>query len=412
MKIAALFLLCGSVPVFGQGIERISVASGGKQVHAQSGDPSVSWDGRYVAFASDADNLVPGDTNGVSDVFVHDAQLGRTERVSMGYLGQQGNAESCQPSISARGRFVVFTSHASNLVPLDTPGTVDVFIHDRQTDATQCVTYTPAWVLGTGGTGAAGEPVVSPNGRYIAFESQADDLVAGQPPAPLQVYIRDIWAGITECVSVDNAGVPGHVPSSGPSMSADARYVAFTSYESFFSTGPAVVHSVLVRDRQTNTTTMIPSPGSETDQPSFSLDGRYLAFRRFDIQSPYFNIVRHDILLGTTTLVSHGPGGAFADRDCNRPSLSPNGRYVSYHSAASNILPATGTSPHNSHVFRWGALDDETKLVSANASGEPGDWNSRRSSVSLFGQVAFESMANNLVPLDTNGVQDVFLKAP
>src|SRR5207249_8340068 len=120
--------------------ERVSVDSTGTEGNSASTQPSISADGRFVAFASDATNLVPGDTNGAIDVFVHDRLTGTTERVSVDSAGTQGNNSSAEPSISADGRFVAFDSSATNLVPGDTNGAEDVFVHDSHTDTTERVT--------------------------------------------------------------------------------------------------------------------------------------------------------------------------------------------------------------------------------------------------------------------------------
>jgi len=113
-------------------IERVSVSTGGGQSNGNSYFPALSADGRFVAFDSEASNLVPGDTNGISDVFLRDRLMGTTERVSVGPNGVQGNEESDEPALSADGRFVAFGSWASNLVPGDTKDWHDVFVHDRQ----------------------------------------------------------------------------------------------------------------------------------------------------------------------------------------------------------------------------------------------------------------------------------------
>ena len=144
---------------------------------AQSAVASISADGRYVAFISDASNLVPGDTNGVTDIFVYDRQTGTIERVSVAADGTQGNGGSCQPSISADGRYVAFSSYASNLVPGDTNGISDVFVYDRQTDTIERVSVAAD---GTQGNSYSWQPAsISADGRYVAFSSFASNLVPG-----------------------------------------------------------------------------------------------------------------------------------------------------------------------------------------------------------------------------------------
>src|SRR5213595_159425 len=140
-RIAAVGLLAGVLALLAAPTgaaagttERVSMDSAGNEGNGGSGGPAISADGRFVAFASYASNLVPGDTNGVADVFVHDRQTGTTKRVSVNSAGTQGNGGSGSPAISADGRFVAFSSYATNLVPGDTNGVVDVFVHDRRSE--------------------------------------------------------------------------------------------------------------------------------------------------------------------------------------------------------------------------------------------------------------------------------------
>ncbi|MBD0273531.1 MAG: PD40 domain-containing protein, partial [Acetobacteraceae bacterium] len=156
--------------------ERVSVRSNGAQGNACSGDPALSADGRFVAFASGASNLVAGDTNGVFDVFVRDRQAGTTRRVSVGRGGGQGNGASFEPALSADGRFVAFWSSAANLVPGDNNGVADPLVHDRRTARTERVSLGPR--------GAQADEVtlgvaLSADRRFVAFASQATNLVPG-----------------------------------------------------------------------------------------------------------------------------------------------------------------------------------------------------------------------------------------
>src|SRR5262249_37717646 len=159
----------------------------------------ISADGRFVTFDSGADDLVAGDTNGVGDVFVHDRVTGVTERMSVASNGGQGDAESFGGAISADGRFVAFTSFASNLGVADTNGFDNVFVHDRQTGVTEVVSVAPD---GTPGNDGSQRPAISADGRFVAFQSSASNLVAGDTNQADDVFVRDRLTGVTERVSV------------------------------------------------------------------------------------------------------------------------------------------------------------------------------------------------------------------
>src|SRR5688572_4209052 len=205
LGIALLVAACQPVkpapiaPPVAPATERVSVGSGGSQGDGTSHASAISADGRYVAFASWASNLVAGDTNGSGDVFVRDRQTGTTERVSVASGGSEGDADSWEPAISADGRYVAFSSSASNLVPDDTNGTFDVFIRDRQTGTTERVS-----VASDGSEGNAGswEPVIGADGPDVAFSSLADNLVPGDTNGVMDVFVRDRQAGTTERISV------------------------------------------------------------------------------------------------------------------------------------------------------------------------------------------------------------------
>ena len=167
-------------------VERVSAASDGTESNSSSYQPSISADGRYVAFYSDANNLISGDTNGTSDIFVHDRQTGTTERVSAASDGTEGNSYSSEPSISADGRYVAFYSDANNLVSGDTNGTSDIFVHDRQTETTERVS---AASDGTESNSSSYQPSISADGRYVAFYSDANNLVSRDTNSTSDIFV-------------------------------------------------------------------------------------------------------------------------------------------------------------------------------------------------------------------------------
>jgi Tol biopolymer transport system component len=206
-------------------LERTSVDSSGAQANGLSIAPSLSFDGRWVAFLSTATNLVPGDENGVIDVFVHDRATGTTERVNVDSTGGEARGGSFSPVISADGRVVAFESWATNLVPGDgTADFADIFVHDREAGTTERVSV----ALGGGDPdGDSRAPALSADGRYVAFESRASNLIAGDGGRSTDVFVFDRLTGTTERVSRGFGGGEANSGSFLPSISADGRYVAF-----------------------------------------------------------------------------------------------------------------------------------------------------------------------------------------
>ncbi len=331
----------------GSGVtSRVSVASDGRQGNFDSQTfraPAMSADGRFVAFESSASNLVAGDTNGRYDVFVRDRLAGVTRRVSVGAGGQANNG-SDSPAISADGRFVAFYSDASNLVAGDTNGRSDVFVRDRLAGVTRRVS------VGAGGQANSESfgPAISADGRFVAFYSYASNLVAGDTNGRSDVFVRDRLAGVTRRVSV-GAGGQANSDSFGPAISADGRFVAFDSSASNLVVGDTNgTFDVFVRDRLAGVTRRVSvgaggQANSDSLSPAISADGRFVAF-----ESNASNLVAGDTnatddvfvrdrLAGVTRRVSVGAGGQ-ANSSSGSPAISANGRSVAYTSNASNLV--------------------------------------------------------------------------
>ena len=411
---------------------RVSVDSSGVEGNGYSDEHSVSADGRYVAFSSDADNLVAGDTNGWQnkwqgqDVFVHDRQTGVTTRVSVSSSGGQGNGYSGAPSISADGRYVAFESIASNLVPFDTNGSEgqDIFVHDRQSGITTRVSVDS---YGTQGNWFSSESSISGDGRYVAFYSYASNLVPGDSNTEPDVFVHDRQTGLTTRVNVSSSGAQANGYSIEPSISADGRYVTFSSTADNLVAGDTNGwDDVFVHDRQTGITTRVSvdSSGVQGDSSSqearISADGRYVVF-----DSGASNLVAagtndvpggifvHDRQTRVTTRVTVGPEDASGWAGGRWASISGDGRYVSYASFASNIV--SGDTNDRRDVFVHDRQTGVTTRVSVDSNGAQGYNNnyhegSRYSSLSADGRyVAFSSSFSNLVANDTNGDTDVFV---
>lgn len=215
---------------------RISMGYDGEQPDGISVNPYVSADGRFIAFQSGASNLVAGDTNNDGDIFVHDRITGETTRVSVDSTGNQGLGNSQNPSISADGRFISFYSDATNLVAGDSNGTSDTFVHDRKTGETTRVSVDSA---GNQGNDLSEHPSISADGRFVVFQSQATNLVAGDTNDMEDIFVHDRLTGETTRVSVDSVGTEGNGISGSSSISADGRTVVFVSGATNLVTGDA-----------------------------------------------------------------------------------------------------------------------------------------------------------------------------
>src|SRR3990172_7980435 len=359
----AVLALQGSPGIAAPGTtERASVSTAGVQGDALSGYPAISADGTIVAFRASAFNLVPSDTNGADDIFARDRQAGTTERVSVDSAGAQANGSSYEAAVSGDGRYVAFRSPATNLVAADTNALGDIFVHNRQTGATERVSVSSSGAQGSGGHSY--EPSVSDDGRYVAFRSRATNLVAGDTNGTDDVFVRDRdtdgdgildepGAVATERVSVDSDGVQSNGGSYEPSVSGDGRYVAFRSAASNLVPGDDnAVQDIFVHDRQTGATeraSVSGAGGQATDnsyEPAISGDGRYVTFRS---RAPNLiagdtnatdDVFAHDRQTGATERVSVGGGGAQGDGYSANPAVSWDGRFVSFYSDASSFAPS------------------------------------------------------------------------
>ena len=251
---------------------RVSQSSSGEQASGSSRNARISPDGRYVVFESIANNLVPGDSNANVDVFRHDRVTGETVRVSVATGGGQGTGASSDPRISDDGNRIVFTSTAFDLVGNDANGASDVFVRDLAAGTTTRVS-----VSSTGGDAdlPSTEPAISGDGRFVAFSSAATNLVAGDANTVRDVFVRDLTAGTTTRISVGSTGGEANQASSGASLSSDGRFVSFLSSATNLVAG-ATGTTVYVRDTQASTTTHPPVTGSML-WAQLSSDGRYVA---------------------------------------------------------------------------------------------------------------------------------------
>lgn len=414
----------GAAPAAGadRGVtSRVSVSSSGQQGNGVTGQYAVSADGRFVAFVSDASNLVPGDGNGDFDVFLRDRLAGRTRLVSVSTSGQQSNGGSFTPAISADGRFVVFQSSATNLVPGDTNDAPDVFIRDLLSGVTRRVSVSSS---GEQARGQSFSGTISANGRFVAFTSDAPNLVRRDTNGAQDVFVWDRQVGLTRRISVSTFGEQSNSFSEESSISADGRYVAFDSAASNLVPGdPGPYANVFVRDRLAGVTRLVSTGTSarwangSSFNPSISADGRFVAFDSLASNlvpgdtNGATDVFVHDRRVRDTERVSIGSSGRQADDFSDDPAISADGRFVAFRSFASNLVPSDTNA--YSDVFVRDRRAGRTDLISVSTSGRQGNANSYGPAISADGgSVFFGSDATNLVPRDTNNVADVFARDP
>ncbi len=459
LVLGIVFLVLAGGIAWSQVTDRVSVDSAGVEGNNASTAPSTSSDGRYVAFESQADNLVANDTNTDKDIFVHDRQTGATTRVSILSDGTtQGDDRSYSPSISSDGRYVAFESIATNLLGVgnDDNDWSDIFVHDRDADG-DGIYDEPAEVSTvrvsvvsdeTESIDPSNNPSISSDGRYVAFESGGElDLMAIEFLLFPDVFVHDRDTdgnGIydepgevsTIRMSEDSDGNEANGASSSASISSDGRYVAFESIADNLVAGDTSFllggsRDVFVRDRDADgdgiydeagaistVRVSVRSDGTEADQasaaPSISGDGRYVAF-----VSDATNLVAndtngstdvfvHDLQTGTTTRASVDSADVEGNGISNFPSISSDGRYVAFESDATNLV-ADDTLGF-SDVFVHDRQTGVTTRASVDLAGVEGNGNSNSPSMSADGKsVIFQSDADNLVAGDTNTAPDIFI---
>ncbi len=339
--------------------EMISLSTAGTQGNGHSGMdpytigsyPAISYDGRYVAFFSEADNLVPGDTNGEADIFMRDRLSGTTTRISLATNGAQGNGMCLHPWMSYDGRYVVFSSDADNLIPNDTNNATDVFVRDMVTGVTECVTYNNLGVLADS---YSLEPTISGDGRFVTYHSDAHNLVPGVVDGWWDIYVYDRYTDTIECLTLDPVtGQEGNCYSATPRISADGRYVAFNSGAT--NLGPPDLNGFLsdiyVFDRQTHVMKMadVNAFGIQANNDCFwsgiSGDGRKVSYCTFSDNltpfdtNPYVDMYQVDMITRVTRVVSVSPSGFAGNYHGDCPVMGPDGNCVAFHSQATDMVP-------------------------------------------------------------------------
>ena len=396
---------------------RVSLANGGGQSNASNFAPAVDDSGMVVAFVSSATNLVPGDTNGKYDIFVHDRFWGVTTRVSVSSNGTQANNNSSSPAVSPDGRYIAFASFATNLVANDTNNQGDIFVHDRVTGITTRVS------TDTNGNQANDESRnPSFGGDLVCFDSFADNLVPGDTNLFTDAFTKNLTTGETNRVSLTYQGLQANSLSHESDISGNGRFVTFTSHATNLSEIPDTNNKkdIFVRDLVTGHVHVaslganMQGGNGESYSPQISDDGRFVAFESTSTNlvagdtNGFRDIFIRDSLCWFTQLASVSSDNVQANEMSMNPAISGDGRFVTFFTFATNLVP--DPLSFNENVITRDTWMFETSLTSKNTPGIAANFISRGPAVNFDGRfVAYESFATNLVPLDTNNILDVFV---
>ncbi len=386
----------------------------------------VSTNGRWVVFQSDASDLASGDTNGTTDIFVRDVQTGSNILVSVATNGGWGDGASSDAAMTPDGRYVAFVSEADNLVPNDTNGIADVFVRDLVNQTTVLASVgavkgpaqTVSWVV------PSGPPVITPDGTRVAFFSAATNLVAGVPNTSAgEVYLRDLVANQTFWVSSNALAVAHITPAGGdhflsyhPALSGDGTFVVFKTSA---ATGQKPA-SILKFDSGANVLSLVASNclplmfGDDVYGPEISSEARFIAFAQSAPSSLRVSnsiVFVRDTQLGSNIPVSIARDGSFqTNSESYTPVVSPDGRFVAFVSNATNFV--ANVISNGFHLYVRDVVAGSTKLADAgtNGVGMLDQYGNAPSLTADGGLIAFASADGNFVANDQNHATDVFLR--
>jgi Tol biopolymer transport system component len=419
LSVALIFsifsLLAGSAiaTAFAGQTTRVSVNSAGEAASAGATNGVLSADGRYVVFQSSATNLLTPATT-VQQVYRHDRTTGDTVLVSVTLTAGPGGVPSRDPSVSANGRYVVFSSFAPDLAEGDTNGMVmDVFVRDMDLGTTAIVSATGG-VAGNGGSGLSGLPgarQISDNGQYVVFTSTATNLVADTSNTLRQIYVKDMTSGLIVRASVNDALEAGNQTSQLPTISGNGRVVAFQSASTNLGAG-SDTPQIYVRDLDAGLTTLASvGPvvvGQVSAAPGLSFDGRYVAFESTgvlndrDLDGATTDVFLRDRVAGTTVLASLSDNAQSGATSAGA-SISGDGRWVGFWSRDDQLVGVASDTNALDDVFLYDRDNQTVTLVSLNDNGEQANAASGGASVSSNGlAVLFASTATNLVAAPAN----------
>jgi Tol biopolymer transport system component len=421
---------------------RVDVSTAGVEAVSGCMECDLSGDGNTAVFESSSNNLVAGDNNKVSDVFLRDLTAGTTTRISFGINGQEsdGNSTVVQHCVSRDGTRVALSSYADNLDSRDGRGGSDVFVYDRNQSAITMVDFNTNGFQADGDCGAT---TISADGTKVAFSGWADNLAAGDTNYVNDAFVRDTVAATTTCLSTSYSGGTGDGESDFAVLTGDGTKAAFSSFADnlvnngwrggkrsvyFADLGAVTVGYVsAVAAGETNGASYeYRNPGYVQTANTCSADGRWVVFASQATNFlPYDSNGGSDVFVcdrttGAVHCLSLNVNGVPANSGSFCPMISANGRHVVFASFATDLVAndANGATedvfrvdrdPDGNGIFDEG--NDVTIVVSVDSNGNAGNGNSDFPSISADGnRIVFASLASNLSPLDTNGWEDIYVR--
>lgn len=436
-KTTCLSMILAVFPVFQSyataPIERASidtVVGVNPNPNGDSIQPAVSADGRFISFESNAGDLVAGDTNGINDIFHYDRVFKTTTRVSVSSSGTQANGLSEFSDISDNGRYIVFSSRATNLTADTYPGPVadpdnpgftiqpkQIFLRDTSTNTTKLITTIGGTASGSAANNISTKPVISADGRYIVYESLSSNITTTDTDTISDIFRFDTVTNTTVLVSVNTNGTKGNAGSEEASVSDNGRYIAFASDASNIGGTADLITDVFYRDMNTGITQAVTSGSNaaagfnDSQQPVISSDGKYIAFESFrvDLVSNQDTNGTQDLFLYNTSnkvfsLISRTPAGAAGDARSGHPGISSDGRYIVFESAASNLDTVSDTN-NDIDIFVRDTTLNITTRISTDLTGTVGPGLSEKPRISSDGRYTVFSSKSPLVADDTQAPQ-------
>lgn len=404
--------------------ELVSQSTGSTLGNNTTYTPEISGDGKFVAFRSSASNLVSGDTNGANDIFLRDIEQETTIRVSVSSLGVEANGASAAPRISHDGKYVVYSSAASNLVSDDTNGYADAFVYNRMDGTTTRITVNTS---GAEANNNSGQPDISADGRFVVFESSASNLVSGVNPygGGTQVFMKDMLTNAVQALSIKSNGARGNGASSSPQISCDGGVVVFSSQATDLVSGDTngaidVYLSVIGWSKNTlHNVTKDHSTGSSYSG-DISCDGNTVAFSSVgtgfipeDTNAAY-DVYTYDRIKGEYEWIStRATLNLF--KTAESPRISGDGRFVSF---GSNELGLDANRAkqvsQSTTIYIRDRREGTTQGVAINTSNKLAQTYGTESSISNNGEfIAYSESTGSahppLLAIDTNGKIDGYI---